>query len=303
MKKTLLVSTALLASALAFSGPARADVSVVANIEFIKDIEVIERSYSLYLVGIVSYNVFRGSSAAESISVTNQRNDENVLTWGYFGTGSPRFDPGQRNGGVFVATMLNSVISNVGITQFNQDVGHFTNQANNVSAAINGRAFFAEAVNAVEQQNNDNVSVSDPNNLLPITLPVGPGSFATRRANIENSVNSNRGVTMVNQNAGAMSNQFNGLSLAASLGTGANERNAVALSEADLGQWNIGNRTEESNSIKVNRIIGSVNNNVGITAVNQNSGNFNNQGTVISIAGATSLGRVGGQTSLPSISQ
>jgi len=288
MKKTLLLSTALLASAMAFSAPARADVTVDGEATFVKDIEIWERSYSLYLVGILSFNIFRGSSAAESISVTNQRNDDQTFL----------FDPEPvpdtldlgltlRNNAYFTATISGSINDNAGITQVNQDVGHMVNQANVVSAAVNLQAFFAESHNVVEQQNNRN-DVTQVGTLAQV--PPTPDDFALRRADIRNSVIGNSGVTQVNQNAGVANNQVNSVSLALSLGpAGEGGTSAVALSETDLGQWNIGNRADESNSVKVGRIIGSVNYNGGITSVNQTTGNMNNQATVISFAGASSV--------------
>jgi hypothetical protein len=291
MKKSLLLSTALLASAIAFSGMARADVSVDGYAEFEKDIVVWERSYSLYAVGILSAQIFIDSSAAESISVTNQRNDNQVF---YFDpTGENNFTPDPlRNNAFFAATITGSINNNAGITQVNQDVGHMVNQANTVSAALNGTAFFAESQNTVEQQNNGNRV--QQTGLLPTGGPTELGP-ALRRADIINSVNRNSGITQVNQNAGVATNQVNSVSLALSLGNGtAASTSAVAMSEADLGQWNINNRLTPDNvgerdTVKINRIIDSVNGNGGITSVNQNSGNMNNQGTVISFAGASSL--------------
>jgi hypothetical protein len=300
MKKSLLLSTALLASAMAFSAPARADVTVDGQAEFVKDIEVWERSYSLYLVGIVSYNIFVDSSAAESISVTNQRNDNQVFLFDPRnpdddGQGAPEFVAPQRNNGFFVATLTGSVTGNTGITQVNQDVGHMVNQSNSVSAAVNMTAFFAESHAIVEQQNNGNqvtqegVLPTNPDGSVDFDA-INANAFALRRANIIDSVNANAGVTQVNQNAGVANNQVNSVSLALSLGSGQGlGTTAVALSEADLGQWNIGGTTHETNTIKVSRIIGSINDNGGITSVNQSSGNMNNQASVISFAGASSI--------------
>jgi hypothetical protein len=302
MKKTLLLSTALLASAMMFSAPARADVSVDGYAEFEKDIVVWERSFSLYAVGILSFNIFIDSSAAESISVTNQRNDNQSF---FFDPENP--DGGEepflappRNNGAYVATITDSINANSGITQVNQDVGHMVNQANVVSAALNRTAFFAESHAIVEQQNNGNTV--EQTGALPGEFgvpegPIGPNSFALRRANLIDSVNGNSGVTQVNQNSGVANNQVNSVSLALSLGSGTGlGTTAVAISEADLGQWNVGNRTDETNTIKVSRIVGSINNNGGITSVNQSSGNMNNQATVISFAGASSLASFGAPT-------
>lgn len=286
MKKSLFLSTALLASAIAFSAPARADVSVDGYAEFEKDIVVWERSYSLYLVGIISYNTFRGSSAAESISATNQRNQDQVFL--FDPVGDQGFTPPPRNNAYFAATLTGSLLRNAGITQVNQDVGQMVNQANNVSAAVNLQAFFAESHAMVEQQNNNN-RVTQRGTLPSQGLP-NENSFALRRADILDSINGNSGVTQVNQNAGVANNQVNSVSLALSLGRNtAGGTTAVAISEADLGQWNTGNSVDEVNTIKVGRIIGSVRNNGGITSVNQSTGNMNNQSTVISFAGASSI--------------
>lgn len=297
MKKTLLLlSTALLASAIAFSVPARADVTVDGHAEFIKDIEVWERSYSLYAVGILSYGLFIDSSAAESISVTNQRNQDHTFL---YDPDEGTLTPAQTRGrtGVnaqYQATITGSILENTGITQVNQDVGHYANQANVLSAALNRRAFFAESHNVVEQQNRRNDVTQEGTLPLDGSLPT-PDSFALRRADIIRSVNENAGITQVNQNSGVANNQVNSVSLALSLGNSptANGTSAVALSETDLGQWNVGNKTDEVNTIKVSRIIGSINDNGGITSVNQSSGNMNNQATVISFAGASSLASFG----------
>ena len=67
-----------------------------------------------------------------------------------------------------------------------------------------------------------------------------------RDAVIENSINDNTGIVNVNQAPGSMNNQANLVSVAVSLvspGEG-----GVALSEADLGQVNVGNQVYESDS-------------------------------------------------------
>jgi hypothetical protein len=294
MKKSLLLSTALLASAMAFSMPARADVTVDGYAEFEKDIVVWERSYSLYLVGIISFNIFIDSSAAESISVTNQRNQDQSFVFDPTNPEDPQgFIVPERNNGFYVATITGSINDNTGITQVNQDVGSQVNQSNSVSAAVNLRAFFAESHAIVEQQNRNN-TVTQTGTLPTDLSTLGYDSFALRRANLIDSVNGNAGVTQVNQNAGVANNQVNSVSLALSLGSGTGfGTTAVAISEADLGQWNIGNKVDETNTIKVDTIRNSINNNGGITSVNQSVGNMNNQASVISFAGASSIASFG----------
>jgi hypothetical protein len=213
-------------------------------------------------------------TAAESVTVINQRNDDNTLDVNL------DFATPPRNGADLSAFIQNNSISfNTGITQVNQDVGNNVNQINSVSAAIGVRnADFTESLIAVDQRVRLNSSILNGN---------GP-ACCDKQAWITDSVNLNTGVTMVNQNAGNANNQVNALDLA--IGSGA----FVALSEADLGQWNQYNTTDERNaSTKVGYIINSVNGNRGVTAVNQSTGNFNNQGTVISFAGALGTSNAG----------
>jgi hypothetical protein len=88
---------------------------------------------------------------------------------------------------------------------------------------------------------------------------------------------------MVNQSVGSGVNQLNAVSIA----IGRSEGGAsVALSEADLGQFNTGNVVNDAASHRRGIISNSFNGNQGIALGNQSTGSFNNQGTVISIAGA-----------------
>jgi uncharacterized membrane protein YdcZ (DUF606 family) len=82
----------------------------------------------------------------------------------------------------------------------------------------------------------------------------------------------------VNQNAGNMNNQLNALAMAVGLGS------KWALSEAALGQSNIGNTIVALNTVKSDTITGSVNDNTGVIGVNQTVGNMNNQASVVSMA-------------------
>jgi hypothetical protein len=65
--------------------------------------------------------------------------------------------------------------------------------------------------------------------------------------------------------------------------------NGIALSDTALGQWNAGNTVEEHNVSKFAQIATSVNNNTGVTQVNQTAGVLANQSNTVSLA-ITGLG-------------
>ncbi len=271
MKKHLLASTALLLGAVAFAAPAAADVDVRALVTFDKTVFVDEELVKVKLVFIVVAREFAGGSAAESITVINQRNDNT-----YNIDLDDRIDV--PNGADLTARIDSSITGNTGVTQVNQDVGNGVNQINSLSVAISRNAFFTESLIAVDQRATDGFSRIDGN---------GPAG-RDKQALINNSVNTNVGVTMVNQNTGHGNNQVN----AADLALGNNT--AVALSEADLGQWNQRNDTDELGAtVKVANIVNSVNGNRGVTAVNQTNGNFNNQAFVLSLSGSRGTSTVG----------
>lgn len=104
-----------------------------------------------------------------------------------------------------------------------------------------------------------------------------------RDARIDASVNNNAGVTQVNQAAGNINNQANGMSLAFTF------YNGIALSDTALGQWNSGNNVDEQGVSKYSLIAGSVLSNTGVTQVNQTSGTLANQSNTVSLA-VTGLG-------------
>ena len=99
-----------------------------------------------------------------------------------------------------------------------------------------------------------------------------------RESTITGSINHNVGVTNVNQAAGQMNNQMNATAVAVCLD------GAVALSETDLGQYSIGNQVYETYTTKTASILGSINENRGVTFVNQTSGNMANQGNALSLS-------------------
>ncbi len=184
------------------------------------------------------------------------------------------------------AIINGSINGNTGITQFNQDVGNVVNQANVFSIAVVDPA---EADTAFTQSQAHQEQVNQFNSVDATgRLGVGPGPdfeilSPDKQAGIRNSIVGNVGVTQVNQNTGNMNNQDNNLSIALGLSDSA----VVALSEADLGQFNVSNTVNEVNTIKRDVINNSVNFNAGVTMVNQGSGNMNNQDSSVSFAANT----------------
>ncbi len=99
------------------------------------------------------------------------------------------------------ASILNSINSNTGVVQFNQNASNVNNQHNIIAVAV---GVAAVALNEVALgQVNANLKNGD--------LDV------TRLSYIGNSINSNTGVVQVNQNTGTLNNQANIVSLS---GTG-----------------------------------------------------------------------------------
>lgn len=282
MRKYLLASAALMLGAAVASGPAKADVFTFTDVDYDKDVFVLEFITKFVNVDVDISQDFVGGSGAEATAVNNQRIDANVLT----------FD---QSSGAFAttlqATIFNSIRGNVGITQTNQDNGHLSNQANKLVAAVaRNDGFYTEANNSVEQTINVNQAFQTGR----IISSSPPAVLTIRAALIQDSIVGNRGVTQTNQNAGALSNQLNSATLA--LGIGA----AVALAEADLGQQSTLNFAFDLNTNKVATIVNSINDNRGITSTNQNVGTFNNQATVISFSG--SIATTAANTAIPTSS-
>jgi hypothetical protein len=256
--------------------PASADVFVTATITKDKDITITETIHITKIVDIDAVVVIVTDKAAESDALVNQTNDLNEAC---------------TNCDEKTETTFNSGNSNAGILSVNQAAGNMNNQGNVVSAALDverdpsdpgdpgapGGSGFAESQAAAEQDNTDNDV--DTINLL------------FRDDSIIDSYNSNTGIVHANQAAGNMNNQANVLSVAVSL-LSAGDLDAVALSEADLGQNNTSNDNFESNDglepvIGINKsanLIGSVTGNSGIVGINQAAGNLANQANVVSLS-------------------
>ncbi|MFZ5790972.1 MAG: hypothetical protein ACOY3L_09760 [Pseudomonadota bacterium] len=304
MKKALYATagSALALVLLAAAVPASADVNVTATITKNKDITITERITINKTIGIIVASRFTEIvSAAEAQAVMNVDNFGNRVD----GAGDPEHpdqpggEPGVADYNLHLSAVIGgadaagSINGNTGVFGVNQDVGNMTNQGNVVSVAgIANLPAFANAQAEADQSNTNN-SVRELELLKhpdgehfafdELFDDVTPSSFlVNKEAKIVGSINNNTGVINVNQNAGNMNNQTNGV--AAAVGEGA----LVALSEAALGQVNAHNKVVEAETVKHGLIDGSVNNNTGIVNVNQSTGNMNNQGNVVSLAAITS---------------
>ncbi len=256
MRKWVLISLAAWVSLGVAS--ALADVTITATITKIKDKTVVE---SLDIVKDVFLNVLVDATPdkfSESDVMINQRNFRNEVC---------------DNCAEKRDRLLSSGNSNAGVLTINQAAGNMNNQGSAVSIAVDlptppgetpGGTGFAEAQASVSQYN--------------LTNMIESINIIFREATIDDSLNDNTGVVHVNQSPGNMNNQANALSIALSLDAG------VALSEADLGQFNTGNTVLETNVFKTATITASVNGNTGVIGVNQSAGNMANQANIVSFA-------------------
>ena len=199
-------------------------------------------------------------------------------------------------------TISGSGQNNSGVLNINQASGNMANQGSAVSVSVDLRTTppggengeppvvvdgrgFAEALAANEQVNQDNT--------------VDTVNLFFRDAEILNSFNNNSGIIHANQQVGNMSNQANDVAMAVSFAIG-----GVALSEADLGQFNSGNVVNESDTAtggpvdpdtgqvegaevgihRTARIVSSINGNAGIVGINQSTGNMANQANKVAFA-------------------
>ena len=275
MRKTILLASAA-ALALGFaSSSAFADVNLLVNVNKTKDIFVDENISVTKDVDIfVDVNV-ESDKAAEAASIVNQTNFANAVCENC----AEKFDH-----------IVGSIIENSGVTSVNQASGNNNNQGNVLTAAVDldpeegggepggpdpegNPGGFAHSQGHVDQKNG-NPSRSLGNQVDSVQI-------LFRDAFIDESINKNDGLTMVNQSTGQMNNQANAVTIAVSLASG-----GVAMTEADLGQETTGNTSSESDVFKNAEIRGSVNQNNGVTLVNQASGNMGNQANNLSLGAA-----------------
>jgi hypothetical protein len=189
---------------------------------------------------------------------------------------------------------------NTGLTSVNQAGGNDNNQGTLVSAAVDsyrgttpttptgtpttptgtptaGQGFAHAQAEAQQTNSGNDVEAVD---------------LTFRNALVDHSINRNTGLAYFNQSTGNNNNQLNELSLAFS------ERpSGTALAEADLGQFNTGNRVGEGSAVSTENdpndttgihksatVTASLNNNIGVFGVNQSVGNNGNQANIVSIA-------------------
>ncbi len=258
MKKLLFVLMGL-AAGLAMALPASADVDVYAQIYKDKDVIVQEyvqiEKYVLIDVDVVA----APPGAAEALAVANQR-IENATVQGY--------EDQYAENNFRTNKIINSILSNTGITGVNQDSGNFNNQGNLFAVAVTDSQAFVHAESVAEQVVSNTAEYVNEEELTLQKIDL-----------LENSMNNNAGITSANQSTGNFNNQLNSVALAAGLG-GA----LVALSEAALGQTCVGNVIDETATVKQDTITNSLNNNHGVTSFNQSAGNANNQANVVAIS-------------------
>lgn len=307
MKKALYATagSALALILLAGAVPAKADVNVVADIQKTKDITVTENITITKVVDIVVSAIITPDAAAEAQALMNVTNDGAVVG-GPVNSVTNNNTPATLDNRIphvtdfhlrLSALMDNSGNGNTGVWGFNQDVGNMTNQGNVVSVAgITNLPSFADAQAEADQKDTNNtvtdIEIARVNGLelgnvtdathVGINTVTGSQFDAEKTATIHNSVIADRGVMNVNQNAGNMNNQTNGVAVAVGLEA------QVAMSESALGQTNSGNTVFEVETVKRGLIDGSINGNTGIVNVNQSTGNMNNQGNVVSLAATVS---------------
>jgi len=165
----------------------------------------------------------------------------------------------------------------------------------------------AEADAIVNQENSGN-DVDSTFDQLQIDLADVNNFGIDFDATIEGSINDNTGITNVNQDVGNMTNQGNQIALAiATPQTVAGPTQAVVLnSQSEAEQINRDNAVwhgeapsddPEAQSLvdganQSATITDSINGNIGITNVNQNAGNMNNQANSEALAVAVSLAGV-----------
>lgn len=281
------LTTALLLGTASWS--AMADVDVEAFLDKDKNIDINEDVLKDKAVFIQVTAMLNPEGAAEAEAVVNAENE--FVTNELDGSGSEQSFLGLD----LDASIVNSINGNSGITHVNQDAGNFANQGNVVAFALTtGTSSFSDAQSWVEQDNDDSSLVEIENDTdtqivdEPGKPPVEVVKFdESRVATLDNSVIGNSGITGVNQNAGDVVNQHNAVSLSVGI------NGQAALSESALGQENENNSLFEENFARSNTITASITGNNGITAVNQTTGNFINQASVVSFSALTSQVTIG----------
>lgn len=274
------LAAALLTGAL--TTPALADVDLKVLVFLYKDVEIDEYVFVIKEIDIEAYVYRELDNDAEAYAFANVLNIGNFVGRQVRGTNDSTVTR--------EATILSSIGDgtadgdNDGVTQVNQDVGNMVNQGNLAAYGLTGDADAVTVAEAsADQINTGNVVAWGQVGDLD---PDDPLTAISITALIDGSVIGNDGITQVNQNAGNMNNQTNMLALAAGLESDENggDEGMVALAEADLGQFNVGNTVVEFNTTKSATMNGSINTNRGVTHVNQAVGNNTNQANLVSVS-------------------
>lgn len=263
MRKAFLLSA--VAGVALFASSAMADVFVDGNVAKTVSVEIDEVILKTKTVAITVAITDEVDAAAEATTLYNQRNQDNFAC---------------ENCAEKLDRIIDSINGNTGITSVNQASGNNNNQATVVSFAYDL---------PVEEDPPGDPGPGDPINSAfahaqtagaqyMVTNTIETINIVFRDAVINNSVNTNIGITAVNQSAGNINNQANGVAIAVAL------PNGVALADTALGQFNTSNIVDESNVSKRAAAINSINANIGVTQVNQTAGNMGNQSNTVTIA-------------------
>lgn len=163
-----------------------------------------------------------------------------------------------------------------------------TTKTVNLNAAVTLLTDTAAEAQAVVNTKNEKAGVfvgsrSGPSLLPPYVTTLSPSTLR-RAAKLSNAVQSNTGVMGVNQDAGALANQGNVVSLGM-----VNTPGAFVNTQAEVQQVN-----KQSNSDYIvtpgevsdpsNTLTNSILDNTGIVGVNQNTGNLNSQTNAVALA-------------------
>jgi hypothetical protein len=268
---------------LALVAPASAFVFVFADIQKDKDVTVVENITITKTATITVTVTSEPEGAAEAIALANQENLGGTVS-GYLGPGEEPPQQGPPGVDNTRAALIEDSIGtsiddfNTGIVGVNQDAGNMNNQGNNVALAVTDLpTAFVNAEASASQINGASIDDLNAGNLVETDEDGANGPQKTDT--IDNSINNNYGIVGVNQSVGNMNNQLNQVSLAAGLGDA-----PVALSEADLGQYNAANIALEIGTYRTDTITDSVLSHQGIVGVNQSAGNMDNQANNVSVA-------------------
>jgi hypothetical protein len=316
MRKLLMIGLAWLVMA-AWAAPALADVNVYADIYKDKNIYVDEQITIYKLVTVEVEVITEGDQAAESDAIANQTNAdnfacENCAEKQNWIIGSVLSNTGITNVNQAVGNMNNQ--GNITAVAIDNPAGgqpvddtntpshrrhhhhhhhsHHCHHQDGVRGCRGDTHTPSDGDGTPSHRSgisNAQASVDQKQGVIPVLIDDTPAEILSpnvvdsinilfRDSIITGSINHNVGVTNVNQAAGQMNNQANATALAVCLD------GAVALSETDLGQYSLGNQVYETFTTKTAQILGSINENRGVTFVNQTSGNMANQGNALSLS-------------------